>query len=145
MSASNEIILEGDYDRYQEAKIASGVTTIKPGMLLELNSSGELILLSGTAKNVPTRIALIDVFQGKTKTDAYTAGTVCRYYIPRAGDLVNLLCLLGEDIDIDEQVIGATSGKGIATTGSPAKTIGVAEEDSGGALAADTHIAVRIG
>lgn len=144
MSTSNEIILKGDYNRYEEAKIAAGVTTIKPGMLVELNSSGEAILPTAAGKDTPLRIALIDSLQGNIKTTTYTAGEILRYYIPRPGDLVNLFCLSGETINIGTMVIAATSGKGIATTGSPVKTVGQSEE-AGGTLGADTHVAVRIG
>lgn len=143
MSTSNEIVLKGDYDRYEEAKINASAT-LKPGMLVELNSSGELIAQATTGKAVVTRVMLIDAFQGKTKTDAWTAGEVGRYYIPRAGDLLNLLALSGEDIDIGEQVLANNAGKVIATTGTPAKVLGVAEEDTGGALGADGFVAVRI-
>lgn len=145
MSASNEIILIGDYSRYEEAKIASG-QSIKPGMGLELNSSGEAIVVGTQGKDVPTRIALIPsyLYDTATKDTTYTAGEVVRYIQPRPGDLIHILCLSGQTINRGTSVIFNNAGKGIATTGTPAKTIGVSEE-AAGTLGADTHVAVRIG
>lgn len=142
MSTSNEILLKGDYHPYEEAEILSG-QTIKPGMAVDLNSAGKIIVPAATGKAIPKRVMLINTWIGKTKTDAWTAQEVAKYVIPKPGTVVNLLCLSGETINIGTQVIINTAGKGIATTGTPAQTFGESEE-AGGTLTADTHLAVRV-
>lgn len=141
MSASNEILLKGDYTSYEEAKVAAG-QTIRPGMLCDLNAAGELVALT-TAKNVPLKIALINVFLGKTKTDPYAAGEVARFFTPSPGFLVDVLCLSGEIINVGTQVVSGLNGRGVAATGTPAKVLGVSEETVG-VLTSDRHVAVRI-
>jgi len=142
VSTSNEILLKGEYHPYEEAKIKSG-QTIKPGMAVDLDSSGLIIVPAASGKAIPKRVMLINTWTGKTKTDAWTAEELAKYIVPKPGSLINLLCLSGETINIGTQVIINTAGKGIATTGSPAQTFGESEE-AGGTLTADTFLAVRV-
>lgn len=142
MSTSNEILLKGEYHPYEEAKVNASAT-IKPGMAVDLNSSGEIIAPAAAGKAIPKRVMLINTWVGKTKTDAWPVSEVAKYFMPKPGTLVNLLCKSGETINIGTQVIIDTAGKGIATTGTPAQTFGECEE-AGGTLGADTHLAVRV-
>jgi hypothetical protein len=140
------IVLKGDLgDRYEEAKVASG-QTIKPGMLIDLNSSGEAIVFNTAGGDTVTRVAIEDALQGRTVDDAYAAGEVIRYFIPRPGDVLNLLVADGENIAIGDKIIASTGGKFIETTGTPTKIFGEAEEAlnlSGGA-SEDKLVRVRI-
>jgi hypothetical protein len=89
------------------------------------------------ALNIVVERALI----GETIDTSIAVGETVGTYKPLPGDVIQVLALTGEDIDKEEGIAFNANGKAIAATvGIVAKSL----EDTGGALAADTHIRVRV-
>lgn len=120
--------------RFTEGYIAAGETPY-PGMLLQKQSATALkgglytyeiynADADGGRPKGPVYIVLEDSLQGKSVSDAYAAGEMVRLYTPEAGDELNLLILniagTGDDHTKGEMlIVDDTTGKFIATTGSP--------------------------
>lgn len=89
-------------------------------------------------------VLLEDSGQGKTLTDAYTAGDMCEAYAPEHGDQLNLLYQnesgTADDVAAGDQfMVKDGTGKVTLTTGTPETEVAVALE----ALTdptADTHV-----
>ncbi len=111
----------------------AGESGIYPGMLLKINSSGELIKNStaGGGYGDEIIIALEEQLQGeKNVATVYTSGQRVFAIIPRDGDEVNLLMVDGADIDVGDKIISNGNGLLKETTGVPKSMIGVAVEDN---------------
>lgn len=107
--------------RYEEARVASGVT-VYPGMLIDINSSGEVVIATPNAgASAPTRIAIEDGIIGRTVDTPYTAGELCRYVQPLPAEVYALRVLSGETIAVGDDLIAADNGLFKETTGSPTK------------------------
>lgn len=136
MAKGNEIVVSNlrrglDISGYVKA----GVTTLKPGMCMEIDwTVAEVNGLhtfklytadaDGGRPKGPLIICDIDHLQGKTTSDTYAAGSLAKGYIPVAGDQLNILMLdiagTGDDHTIGDVLIpDSTTGKFIITTGSP--------------------------
>lgn len=136
MARGNDIIVSANpRGRFLEGKIASGETP-KPGTVLQiqasagLDSNGRFTFeiynadADGGRPKGPLCILLPDYLQGKIATDAYAAGQACQVYVPVPGEEFNLLILnisgTADDHAFGEMlIIDDTTGKLIATTGSP--------------------------
>ncbi len=136
---------KGDF-RQEEA--VAGEAGIYPGMLLKLNSSGQVVKHStaGGVLGDEVLVAIEDVLQGKTVATVYASGSIVSYIIPQKGSVVNMLIADEQDIAIADKIISNGDGKLKETTGTPAATIGVAEEacDLTGSASDDTLCSVRI-
>jgi hypothetical protein len=135
MARGNCIVVTAEPMGYfEEGYIAAGETP-KPGTILQKQSATALkggrhtyeiynADQDGGRPKGPFYVLLHDHLQGKTVDDAYAAGDRCFLYVPKAGDELNLLLLniagtaddhtKGETLIVDD-----TTGKLIATTGSP--------------------------
>jgi hypothetical protein len=131
----NQIIVTGEpKGRFSMGYIASGETP-KPGTIMQIQAATALkhglhtyeiynADADGGRPKGPIFVLDGDWMQGKSADDAYAAGDLARLYTPLPGDDLNLLLLnlsgtaddhaLGEMLIIDD-----TTGKFIATTGSP--------------------------
>lgn len=141
MSSQNTIVVNADArGRFIEGTLTAGFTP-KPGQCVQLVAAGTYS--AGVNANARELIVLVEESNlGKTKTDAYTSGSRFRAYIPVSGDEVQLLGLLGEDLDVGEAVdVAAATGKCIAKA--DAGGVAMSLEDGGGAFAADKHHLVR--
>lgn len=135
MSRGNEIIVSANpRGAFKEGIIASGETP-KPGTILQIQPATALVGgcftyeiynadADGGRPKGPLFILLPDALQGKTATDAYAAGDRCFLYTPIAGEEFNLLLAnisgTADDHTKGEMlIIDDTTGKMIATTGSP--------------------------
>lgn len=129
MGRYNTIVQKGDLGRrYEECRVASGVT-IYPGMLINLNSSGEAIIATPNAGGTsPIRIAIEDGIIGSTVDTAYTAGGLLRYVIPAPGEYMALLCLEDSVITNEGDLIAGDNGLFIITTGTPSRIYARAKE-----------------
>lgn len=91
-----------NYLHIQEELTAGGAIT--PGMLLALNSSGNVVAHSVAqatgAGTVLPRFALEDELQGKGISDAYANGARVQVWIPTRGDVVNALLATGQNAAI---------------------------------------------
>lgn len=141
----NTILLKGALSRRYEEGRAGG--TIKPGHLIALNSSGNLIV-HPTAGGVctPVSVAIEDGIQGKTIDDAYAATDLVRYVIPQNGDVLYMLLKAGENAPAGGITISAGDGTVKNTTGTPTGYVGRYDEavdNSGGSD--PVRIRVRFG
>lgn len=135
----------------EEAK--AGESGIYPGMLIKLNSSGEVIKHTTEGGNLgdETLIAMEDALQGKNADQVYTDGEIVTYMIANVGSVVNMLIEDEQDIDIGDKIMSAGNGKLKETTDlesgeTLAKVVGVATEanDLTGSNTDDTRSQVRI-
>jgi len=70
--------------------------TITPGMLLELESDGDVVAHNTAGANVaPIMFALENTLEGKGINDNYASGAKVQCWIPYRGDIV--YCLLNDD------------------------------------------------
>lgn len=103
---SNTIILSGGYKKIQSLTINSR-TTLKPGMIAALNSSGELIAQVTEGAACEKLIILEDALQGKTVNDTYTAGTVADAAVIFPGSEAQVLLKAGEKVVVGDYVTGS--------------------------------------
>lgn len=136
MARGNCIIINGTEPkgRFMEGYIAAGETP-KPGMILQIQSATALKSgrhtfeiynadQDGGRPKGPFYVLCEDAYQGKTVDDAYAAGDRAFLYTPLPGDELNLLLLniagTADDHTKGEMlIVDDTTGKMIATTGSP--------------------------
>ena len=109
--------------------------TPKPGVVMEVKAATEAVggnftyqvyQPGGDGQNPVGAIAVLceDQLQGKTVTDAYVTGSLCRLYFPLPGDeLLMQLQLVAGTADThaigDKLIIDNSTGTLIDTTGSP--------------------------
>lgn len=140
MARGNSILVTENWDNCAliEGIIAAGETP-KPGTIVQKQSATALIGgrhtleiynadADGGNPKGPYYLLLEDHYQGKTVSDAYAAGEHCFATIPRHGNEYNLLLLniagTGDDHTKGEVlIIDDTTGKFIATTGSPEQEV----------------------
>jgi hypothetical protein len=153
--APNKIVLKASFSEGgTEADEGYASGALLPGMNVNMTTAAHKSFVytyaagatpaGGTAAGAAAgavRVVKEDSLTGKTVDDAYTSGSIFRFHNCKPGDIVQVLALSGEDIDQGEGVSANAAGKWIAATISQ---IAVALEDTGGALAADTLIRVRI-
>lgn len=136
------------YSDVIEEIVAAG--TITPGMLVELDNTGEVKAHSDEDGNVLPMFALEDELQGKTIDDDYVATNPVQVWIPYRGDKVNAILATGENVTIGTFLTSDGTGKlhaapALASTGNvaPLQIVGVATE-AVNAASADARIIIRI-
>jgi len=105
--ASNQIQLKGDF-RHEEHD--AGEAGIYPGMLLELNSSGNVIKHPTAGGRHQKMFANLDPLQGRTKATVYTNGDPVMIILPVSGSVVNALIRDGQDIAIGDELVSNGDG-----------------------------------
>ncbi len=147
---ANRVHSKGPFQR-EEAK--AGESGIKPGMLIKLNSSGEVIkhATEGGVLGDETLIALEDALQGKNADTAYTDGAIVFFAVAPPGSTFYLLIEDEQDIDIGDKIMSAGNGLLKETTDlesgeTLAKVVGVAvaANDLTGSDSSNTRSEVRI-
>lgn len=145
MAITKRQIVQKGRGHFEEYTVASGVT-IKPGMGVQFDTDGNLVLGCGDAdgeRNL-VMVAVEDNLLGKTVDDSYAAGSTCRVYIPQPGD--ELLILVSDTQDAivigDKYINDVSTGEWIETTGTvemePFEAI-----EAGGTLSADTLLLAK--
>lgn len=135
MARGNCIVVSAQPKGHHVEGIIGAGLTPKPGTILQLQSATDLVGgrhtweiynadADGGRPKGPFIVLCEDSLQGKTTTDAYAAGDRAFGFIPAAGDELNLLLLdiagTGDDHTKGEMlIVDDTTGKMIATTGSP--------------------------
>lgn len=99
---------KGDY-RLEE--FDAGEAGIYPGMLIELNSDGDVIKHDEEGGRGIAMFAAEDALQGNTVSTVYTNGARVTCCLPAKGSEVNALIEDGQDISIGEHLISAGNGK----------------------------------
>ena len=116
MSEAKTIHLVGDYRRNE--KIA--VEALSPGHLLELTSADKVQKQSTANVAVERLVAIEDVLQGKTITQAYAIDDLVSHNVEDAGAEAQVFIKAGEDLAIGDKVAPAGDGTLAATTASGA-------------------------
>jgi hypothetical protein len=84
-------------------ELQAGAAGITPGMLLQLDSAGDVIAHGVAASNVGAMMfALEDELQGKGITENYADDDKVQVWMPRRGDIVNAILADGETISIGD-------------------------------------------
>lgn len=96
----------------EHAEAIAGEAGIYPGMLIKLNSSGQVVRHSivGGLLGDETLIAEEDALQGKTVDDVYVSGQLVFYLVPHKGAEVNVLVEDGQDIAIGDKLMSSGNG-----------------------------------
>lgn len=143
MANANTIHLAGDYRKLYSKTIAAG-QSIKPGMLLKINSAGTLEVHGTSGGPAEKLIALEDELQGGLTTDTYTASTVCNCAIEASGSESQAIIVAGADIAIGDLLMSNGDGK-LAERTSTNTVLAVATEacDLSASDAVDTLCNVR--
>lgn len=147
MSDENQVHLIGEF-RHEEA-IAAG--TITPGMLLTIDSAGE-VLAHATEGGYAMRVfAVEDALQGHTLDDDYSADDLVSANIELPGNEIQAFLQAGQNVAIGDWLISAGDGtlieNGQESSGTTVyQMIGVAREalDLSGSGAVDTLMRVML-
>ena len=131
MAKGNEIIVSAEPRGVHKEGIISG--TPKPGTVMQIKAATEPVngrhtweVFNGAAdgERVTVAVLLPDWGLGKIATDAYVTGSRGYLYVPAAGEELNMLVSnisgTGDSFAIgDTMIVDDTTGKLVATTGTP--------------------------
>lgn len=106
----------------------AGEAGIYPGMLVKLDSSNEVVkhANAGGVLGDEVMIAVEDQLQGRNVDTVYDDESLVTVFIVPPGSEVNMLLDDGATVVIGGKIISTGDGTVKATTGTPAKTLGVA-------------------
>lgn len=154
ITAHNKIVLKGDFGQHEEGVLATAPAM--PGMNVVLTNAaatqkrdtyapGATLVggTAGTAAASPIKVVKEDALTGRTVETAYAVGENLLVYLPKKGDVIQVLVASGQTVTKNQQGWAIASGK---WNGGAAGVNGVGEflEASGGALAADTLMRLRV-
>lgn len=144
----NRIHSKGDY-RQEEA--VAGAAGIYPGMLIKMDSAGDVVVHDDEGGYAERAFAVEDALQGKTVDDVYSNDAIVTYILPVPGAVVNAMIEDGQDISKGEQLISAGNGKLKSASDIESgevldQIIGIAEDacDLTGSNTSDTLCPVRL-
>lgn len=119
--AKQKIHLSGSW-RAHELPAAG---TLKPGMLVQENSSGNVEAHSTAGGFAERMFVQEDALQGKTISDTYAAGDRVSLAIEQRGSMIQALLLAGSNYTVGTKLISDSAGRLKPTTGTPDDTIGI--------------------
>lgn len=129
----------------------AGAAGIYPGMLLEVNSDGDVVAHASEAGYAERLFALEDALQGNTVDDVYTSGEVVQVLMPVQGTTVNALCAGGYTYAIGTELVSDGLGKlmpitELASPDTAEDVVAICQEAAvlEGSADADTLLAVRV-
>jgi len=105
--AYNTIKVKKYSDVIEEITAGGAIT---PGMLLELDSSGEVVAHNSAGENALPMFALENELEGKGIDDAYEEDDKVQVWIPYRGDMVYAILEDGENVSIGDFVESAGNG-----------------------------------
>jgi hypothetical protein len=151
ISGAKTIRIKGDTVQWEEGPLATAPAL--PGMNLVLAANAQalgrdsyapgLTLVGGAGAGgaSPIKLVIEQALYGKSVNDAYAVGDNVRFIVPKKGDVVQVLVVAGQTITKGLGGGAAASGKWqVAAT----NAVGEFLEASGGALAADTLMRLRV-
>lgn len=94
---------------YEEAPVKAA-ETILPGHLVLENASGEWINHNAASKGGDYRIANMNIIEQKSATTALTAGDDATAFVPRPGEVYNVVVADGETIAIGDPLVSNGDG-----------------------------------
>jgi hypothetical protein len=133
-------LTKGPESRYEENYAGA---TITPGMLIKMNSLNKMVPHSTAGGYAEKAFAIEDALQGLTIGDNYTNGTLTRYIIGGAGDVVYAILADGENVVAGDYIASNGDGyvKKVASTNVP---VGIALEAIDASGSSDTLDTRRI-
>ena len=137
--AKNTIKLKKYSDVIEEFVAADEIT---PGMLLELNSDGEVAPHSVAGGSAYPMFALEDELQGKTIDDEYAADDPVQVWIAGRGDIVNAIA--GAQIAAGDFLVSDGTGKLKPAGTAAVHAHSIVGQALAAASAANVRVAVRI-
>ena len=105
--AQNSIRVKNYLNIFEEMVAVAAIT---PGMLVEIDSAGEVQAHSAASGITLPMFALEDELQGNGITDAYSADDQVQVWIPQRGDQVYAVLADGESVAIGDFVVSNGSG-----------------------------------
>jgi len=145
--ASNRIHSRGPY-RYEEYKANSAL--ILPGMLLAIDSNGEVAPHSVVGGKAEAIFAVEDALQGINADTLYADNSIVACILPAKGSEVNAIIEDGQDIAIGDRLMSQGNGKLVVLSDVSGAdqdeivAIAVEANDLTGSNTSDTRSAVRI-
>jgi hypothetical protein len=115
-----------DYTKINEEFTAAAAIT--PGMLVEETSAGKVQAHSTAAGAAQLMIALEDELQGDEISDAYSSGDPVQVWVPRRGDMANMILASGEDVSIGDALESDGNGRLRAETSGNVQIVAYATE-----------------
>lgn len=129
--------------RHEEAVAAEA--TIKPGMLLELNSTGKVIKHNQNGGWAEKIIAVEDALQGGTIDSTYDNASIVSFVVASPGDVCYVVLAAGEFITPDMYLCSAGTGAFIAASGTKQRLCRALEAvDNNDSAAVPVKIKVRM-
>jgi hypothetical protein len=105
----NMILLRGDLgDIYDEGRCAA--TDVLPGMLINFDSSGEIIPHGTAVGNSIKAVAIEDALQGKTIDDAYEEDDLVRYHVCQRGEIIYFRLADAQTIAVNDALVSNGDG-----------------------------------
>jgi len=98
-------------------ELVAAVATIKPGHLIEKDTSGELILHATEGGTSSRLFAIEDSLQGKSVDDTYAIDDQVRHIAAVPGDEVYAFLKAGQSVAIDDDLISNGDGTLIKLSG----------------------------
>ena len=105
--AKNTIILKNYLNIFEEYRAAGAIT---PGMMVTLDTSGEVKAHDGAGTNLLPIVATEDELQGNGIDTAYAADDQVQCWIPQRGEEANLILADGESVVIGDFLESAGDG-----------------------------------
>jgi len=143
--ASNRIQIDGRDGDYLAREAISG-EAVKPGNILEFNSSGYFIKHNKEGDFGRCIVAVEDALQGDTVDDTYASGAKVQAHIERPGSRFQAIVKSGETMTIGMPLISDGEGRLIAQTSRSSdeatKHVMAYAEEAKTLLAADTLVLV---
>jgi hypothetical protein len=128
---ANTIIKDGHVGPQIERVTHSG-TTLKPGHLVDINSSNAFVPVGTQGADFPTCLLVEDRYQGDGSVggvdQVYAVGAPAVAEFPPAGALRYVRVPNGTVTALGSKLIYNNAGQLIVTTGSPLKVVAIAEE-----------------
>lgn len=129
--------------QYHEGRC--GATAVKPGFLIELNSTDLLIPAATAGKLKERAVAIEDSLRGKSVNDAYATGDLIRYLFMAPGTECYLILKAGQNAAEGADLTSNGDGTVKVANGTTDLNIAICKEaldlTAGGAL--DTFVKVR--
>ena len=146
MSTSNTVMLRVVGSPVRGEALCDG--TPLPGHLLKKVSTGHVAVHATAGGFTAGVFAIEDEAQGKDITTAYTASTICQYWIPRKGDIVQARLKASENVAIGDPLESAGDGTLQKYTANTAdihtgNIVGFAEEASNVGTVARIAVSIR--
>jgi hypothetical protein len=138
---------------YRQVELIAAEAGIYPGMLLKVNTSGQVIKhdVEGGELGDEALFAMEDALQGNTVDTVYENGARVTCILPNKGSVINGLIEDGQNVAIGNKIISAGNGKlkvssDLESGETLAHVQGVAEEarDLTVSNSSDTISAIRI-